>query len=347
MKRLGQVLGGVLAVVLTVFSMQVMAAAQVGGRDFNHMTTGFPLAGIHGTTACETCHIGGVFKGTPRACDGCHALGKRIVATPKSTSHITTDAACDACHFNTSTFLGARFNHGSALPGQCQSCHNGRNAQGKPASHNSGKKLTASCDSCHRSLAFLPASWNHVGVVPGTCSDAGCHEPSSGNPFTRNTPLPHTRTGMLTLACDRCHSVVSWRPPIFDHLNAGATCINCHNGAYAVSTPAGHTAIGTSDCDQCHMSGTVSWLPALGGKPANHIPYNAGVTCKNCHTGLAKVPVGTIHPNTNSYTCATCHISPNPYTGNNQKTKSTHKGSSGSNCSNCHNGAASYSNWNA
>ncbi len=64
MKRLGRVLGNLLAVALTVFSMQTLAETQQGGRDFNHMTTGFPLSGGHATVACETCHMGGVFKGT-------------------------------------------------------------------------------------------------------------------------------------------------------------------------------------------------------------------------------------------------------------------------------------------
>ncbi len=67
MQRLGRVLGNVLAVVLTVFSMQAMAAdAPLAGRDFNHMTTGFPLTGGHATAACESCHVAGVFKGTAK-----------------------------------------------------------------------------------------------------------------------------------------------------------------------------------------------------------------------------------------------------------------------------------------
>ena len=121
MKRLGRVLGVVLAVVLAVCSLQAQAAGtQAVGRSFDHNATGFPLSGVHALTACETCHAAGVFKGTPKTCDGCHALGKRVVATPKSSSHIVTDAPCDTCHFNASTFLGARFNHGTALPGQCK-----------------------------------------------------------------------------------------------------------------------------------------------------------------------------------------------------------------------------------
>ncbi|MFA7400165.1 MAG: hypothetical protein WCZ98_06770, partial [Sideroxydans sp.] len=184
MKRLERVLGSLFAVALTVFSLQAFAAAQMGGRDFNHMTTGFILSGGHAVAACETCHIGGVFKGTPRACDGCHAVGKRIIATPKTNSHIVTDAPCESCHFNTATWLGARFNHGTAIQGQCTNCHNGRIAQGKP---NTGRHLTPngskSCDSCHRTSAWSPHSWNHNGVV-GTCST--CHTSSLEVPDAAN-----------------------------------------------------------------------------------------------------------------------------------------------------------------
>jgi len=150
MNRIAKVLSSVLAAGLMLVSLQTQAAS--GARDFNHMTTGFPLSGGHAVAACETCHVGGVFKGTPKTCDGCHAAGKRVVATPKTNSHIVTDAPCESCHFNTSTWLGARYNHGTAQPGGCLTCHNGRLSFAKPASHSTNiNKATKSCDSCHRS----------------------------------------------------------------------------------------------------------------------------------------------------------------------------------------------------
>lgn len=350
MKRPGRVLGNLLAMVLTVFSLHAMAETQTVGRSFDHTTTGFPLLGGHATAACETCHVAGVFKGTPRACDGCHAWGKRIVATPKSNSHIVTDAPCESCHFNTFTFLGARYNHGTAIPGQCLTCHNSRIATGKPADHNVGLKATDSCDHCHRTYAFTPASWNHIGVIPGTCENAGCHVAGSGNRFTRATatlPLGKTHmsfllTGVGGRSCDVCHNFVVWTPAM--HMPVTGPCTSCHNNSSAQGQPAGHIAT-ADDCGQCHFTVQGSWLPALGGKPANHIPYNAGVNCSNCHIGLARVAVSTLHIFSNSNTCAVCHISPTSYAGNNQSTKNSHSGSSGSNCTNCHHSAGSYSGW--
>lgn len=348
MKRLGRVLGSLLAVALTVFSLQAFAAAQMGGRDFNHMTTGFILSGGHAVAACETCHIGGVFKGTPRACDGCHAVGKRIIATPKSNSHIVTDAPCESCHFNTSTWLGARFNHGNAQPGQCTTCHNGRLSFAKPSTHNVGNKLTKACDSCHRSSSWLPASWNHTGVV-GVCSS--CHVSSPEVSTANRKPVSHTAPALKgTLECDSCHLYSGWYPNRFKH-NTGAVCSSCHNGTLATGKSGGHIAT-TDECNQCHYT-AVSWVPALGGKPANHIPYNAGVTCTNCHASATGkgVPVSTLHAfSVATYTCANCHItptSPGNYTGNNQKTRNNHDGSSGNNCTGCHEhrNSGSYGGW--
>lgn len=347
MKQLGRVIGSVLAVVLTVFSLQALAetTTTLAGRDFNHMTTGFPLLGGHATAACETCHVAGVFKGTAKTCEGCHSLGKRVVATPKSTGHIVTDAPCETCHFNTSTFLGARFNHATAQPGQCMTCHNGRQSASRPGSHMSGKKATDSCDHCHRTYAWTPASWNHIGVVPGTCDSAGCHV-SGANQYFRSGAT-HTRTGMATYACDDCHNFFTWNPAHFKH-NRGGTCSSCHlNGAVAAGQPTSHNSfIGwPTDCSECHTS-TISWLGALGAKPANHIPYNAGVACTSCHSGTAVRTGATLHAFVTSYTCNNCHqrnaqICVGACLGNIQT--SSHKGSQTCNSGGCH---SSYTTWN-
>jgi hypothetical protein len=431
-----------------VFSLQAFAAAQSGGRDFNHMTTGFPLSGGHAIAACETCHTGGVFKGTPRNCDGCHATGKRIVATPKSTSHIVTDAPCENCHFNSATWLGARFNHGAAQTGKCASCHNGRISTGKPASHSIGNKATKSCDSCHRSSAWTPVSWNHTGVVgacstchgipgsldvtapnrmnatthpgsmfkgtlgceschfytawspnrfkhnvAGTCASChdttqvdvanrkpashpltsfkgtlacdSCHYTSAWTPNTfkhnvagtcaschattqvdlaNRKPASHLAPALKgTLACDSCHYTSAWTPNTFKH-NVAGRCDSCHDGVLAVGPNHYRThpvTIGTSDCSECHINTTHSWTPALGAKPANHIPYTAGTSCTACHVSVTSVRTGAaMHAYTSGISCTTCHLRNNQYVGWGQDTKSIgHEGmQSGDDCSKsgCH-----------
>lgn len=322
----------------------VAIADSSGASDFNHFNTGFPLTGAHTAVACVTCHVDGVFNGTPRTCDGCHAFGKRVVATPKSSNHVVTDAPCQTCHFNTATFLGARYNHAMTKPEQCATCHNGRIAQGRPANHSIGKKAVDSCDHCHRTSAFIPSSWNHIGVIPGSCDSAGCHV-SGSNQYFRSTAT-HTRTGMATYKCDDCHNFVAWVPARYKHTAASPTgrCDGCHNNLIAASTPAGHVAIGTDDCSQCHTS-TVSWMGALGAKPANHIPYNAGVSCGSCHKGNTVTTGATLHAYV-SPTCKTCHNTSPVYLGSMQrKSIPGHEGSnSGQDCISCH--AKQFNGWN-
>ena len=243
MQRLGRIIGNVLAVMLTVFSIQAMAERNWPGATSITRLPAFPLTGGHATAACETCHVAGVFKGTAKTCDGCHALGKRVVATPKSTSHIVTDAPCETCHFNASTFLGARFNHGTALPGQCTTCHNGRQSMGKPASHSSGLKATKSCDNCHRSLhSWFQASWNHVGVVPGTCSTV----PRCPRLVKTNTRSGNAITSELCMAnilsVTYCHNFVRM-DAARTHARIRA-CAGCHNGSDCSGNTAGHIDIG-------------------------------------------------------------------------------------------------------
>ncbi|MBU1775903.1 MAG: hypothetical protein KJ899_04615, partial [Gammaproteobacteria bacterium] len=290
------------AVALTMALVAVAMAAPAAKKDapdFNHMTTGYPLTGAHAAAACETCHVGGVFRGTPKDCDGCHATGRRIVATPKSTAHIVTTAACDTCHFNTVSFLGARFNHGAAKPGQCTSCHNGRQSRAKAANHNAGLKLTEPCDKCHRTYAWVPATWNHSGA--GNCDAAGCHRQNDNQYF--RSPTTHATSGMLTYACTDCHNYFAWTPGKYKH-NTAATCSSCHSAAAIVKSdnrkPASHTATaikGINECNDCHS--TQGWLPAT-------YRHTGAGTCSSCHDGVKAQGKGATHGYTTAE-CNTCH----------------------------------------
>lgn len=355
MRTLGRILGNVLAVLLVVLSMQATAETQLAGRDFNHDVTGFPLTGGHATAACETCHVAGVFKGTPKNCDGCHALGRRVVATPKSTSHIVTDAPCEICHFNNFTFQGARYNHGTALPGQCVSCHNGRITTGRPTNHNAGLMLTGSCDNCHRSYAFLPASWNHTGVAIGahTCNQAGCHLSGGGNAnrytaATAGSPVNHSSyVDTSTKSCDVCHiSFVVWSSTMHEPITG--TCSSCHlNGAAAQGQPANHSSFSgwPTECSQCHTS-TVTWLNALGAMPSNHIPYNnVTATCSTCHPAGLTNGNGILHNYVVVSPCTTCHLSTASYlSAVIQKKSSGHTNGKDCTAGGCH--AMQYNRWN-
>jgi protein-arginine kinase activator protein McsA len=284
---------------LSLFCMLATAEqadAPQTSRDFNHTATGFPLAGLHSTAECGSCHVGGVFKGTPRTCSGCHAKGRRVSATAMSAQHLVTTEACEVCHTNTVTFYGAKYNHAKAVPGQCLTCHNGLIAAGKAASHSSGNKATKSCDNCHRTYAWTPASWNHAGVAMGSCST--CHNGSAAP----GRPANHSSIGRLTFECDSCHNFFGWSPYNYSHADSNfgsGACANCHSYTSGLNnTPlkANHMTT-TSACESCHKSYS-TWLGANA-----HTGNEAGL-CLNCHT--AKRP--SSH-STAAYlvSCDACH----------------------------------------
>ncbi|KAF0205023.1 MAG: hypothetical protein FD173_1351 [Gallionellaceae bacterium] len=248
-------------------------------RDFNHMVTGFPLTGLHATVECASCHVGGVFKGTPRNCAGCHTEGMRVVATLKSLKHLVTTEPCEVCHTNTVSFYGARFNHGKVVAGQCSSCHNGIIATGRAPSHTSGKKLTDTCDHCHRTYAWIPATWNHT--VGGFCSS--CH---NGVDATGKS-AGHIAT---TDECNNCHTTqLTWLGALgakpSNHILYTPTttaCSSCHIGGTVVTGNTLHRYVSTS-CRTCHNS-TATYLGKMSKKTlGNHEGSTAAQDCTSCH----------------------------------------------------------------
>lgn len=319
-KNFGKIAGYLFAVLLALVSVQAQAATDKVDREFNHRNSGYPLTGIHTTTPCESCHIGGVFRGTPRACDGCHAAGTRVSATPKSTKHIVTDAPCESCHFNTSTFFGARYNHGTAVRGECTNCHNGRIVEGTPRNHPVSPIAGASCDSCHRSSSWIPASWNHTDIG-SDCSV--CHK--AGGPGRNYTSTRHSGTYAalnILATCKDCHTnyytFYSYR---YVHTGPGAaqTCGDCHaNGAYADGVTqavnaihASATAVGITACKSCHLS----YATFVGARYRHDQAYDSAYTtnCVACHDGTHTGIRGIPSSHTNGLTvlgnpsCLSCH----------------------------------------
>jgi hypothetical protein len=115
------------------------------------------------------------------------------------------------------------FDHRSVVAGQCQSCHNGQMARGRPTKH-FGQRM--SCDSCHRTSSWLPAQYGHPGVVAGQC--AACHNGTDAS----GKPGVHFVT---VRACDSCHRPLAWTPARYQHLSPAyqaapdkPRCVDCH-----------------------------------------------------------------------------------------------------------------------
>ena len=292
------------------------AASAQGLRQSDHARTGFALTGVHLAQRCETCHINGVFKGTPTQCSSCHTAGLPLATqnVVKPQSHIPTPSAatCDTCH-NTVSFSNTRFNHVGIDPNNCAICHNSVTATGKPPGH---IPTTTNCGSCHNTSAWLPATGvDHTGFTAAT-------------------------------VCATCHNGVTADGKPANHMPTALNCFSCHapTAASFVLPTWGHTQVPVAGvCSTCH---TGAYLGALG-LTANHIPYQllTGVTitnCDSCHkSGYTSFNPGYFHQNvTVSTQCATCHLT-GAYGVTSKPTDATHSTVTG-NCENCHTSTASW-----
>ncbi|MEW6330732.1 MAG: hypothetical protein AB1560_04640 [Pseudomonadota bacterium] len=313
------------------------AASAKRNVHFDHIKTGFPLTGAHVALPCETCHVQGTFKGTPKKCETCHTPGSRVQsATVKPSNHVPTNQACGQCHTSTASWKVARFTHVGVTPHQCGQCHNNSIAQGKPANH---PVTNQPCDTCHRTTTWMSAAFTHLGVMPGGC--ASCH----GSTATRK-PANHIPT---TLSCDACHTTGgSFTTSRFTHSATQGVmplqCATCHNGSYtqwnALGKHAAHVAT-TASCDTCH-SGYVSF--AMAGSTFTHAGVTPG-SCATCHvqggTATTFKPANHI-PTTLS--CDACHSTGGTFTTSTFSHSAT-QGVIAGQCATCHNG--SYTQWNA
>ena len=106
--------------------------------NFDHNNTGFSLSGKHTNVQCASCHVNGVYKGTPTNCYACHA------SNDKHNGQFGTN--CGSCH-NTSGWSNVTFNHNNTsfpLTGkhtnlECSKCHKNGVYAGTPTQ----------CVACH------------------------------------------------------------------------------------------------------------------------------------------------------------------------------------------------------
>jgi hypothetical protein len=136
---------------------------------FNHNNTPFPLTGFHVNVPCNSCHIGGVYAGTPTDCYSCH---KAQYTTTTNPNHIAAGfpTTCQTCHTTTS-WLGATFNHtwfnlnhGNAN-GVCATCHT-----------NPNDYSVFQCTNCHTKAQTDPRHSGVSGYVYNSINCYQCHK---------------------------------------------------------------------------------------------------------------------------------------------------------------------------
>ncbi|MDT7517055.1 cytochrome c3 family protein [Rhodoferax mekongensis] len=333
--RVAATLAQLLMVLLLWIGGMSGTVAQTGNDKFDHVKTGFPLLGQHSGVRCESCHVNGVFKGTPRDCASCHVSGNRLARgnVSKPVNHFPTQQSCDSCH-NPNTFTGANFDHVGVAQNSCSSCHNGSITAGKPSGH---IPTQAACGTCHKTNAWLPATgMDHSGFTSAT-NCASCHNGASATGKSGS----HIPTAAN---CISCHSTKSWKPSSWNHsqMVVAKQCSTCHTGGFAPADgpTANHipykslSGVSIANCDTCHRAGYASWNPG-----AFHANVSVSGQCATCHLssgyGLTARPATAIHAGQS--VCETCHKT----TASWISSKPDHGlFTSATNCSTCHNGSA-------
>ncbi len=362
-----------LLLIFPLLIMMHLASAATPNPDlikFDHSQTGFPLTGAHIQARCASCHVDGVYKGTPHDCASCHVAGNHMGAVFKNTTHIPTFDNCDRCHQTNAWTPIKPYDHIGVAPGTCQNCHNSKGgATGKPSGHIA---TTASCDSCHKTsdwkqLAagglmpanhlptnqacslchnqanFVPGKMNHAGIVTG-CSN--CH---NGQIFVgvtpRSKPVDHLPTNM---PCELCHSssnfttfVIPTSPTMMNHAGIVNNCSLCHTGqTFAVGitpkqksdAPTTHMTT-SSDCSACHTSTTTFLMANLTTPPIGHLPTTQ--VCSTCHSAGFGPGSGVMTHTGIVSGCASCHNG-QVFTGVTPKSKPVNHLPTSMPCETCH-----------
>jgi len=299
------------------------SASAAPGKVFDHLQTGFPLIGAHTHVECESCHLQGVFRGTPRQCKGCHSSSGLVKASSKPSNHVPSSDNCGDCH-KASTWVFARFSH-LGVTAACVSCHNGRTAPGKGRGH---PTTSNDCASCHRTRGWAGARYDHAGIADG-CDRCHLKDLSQRHPTTSH-------------ACVSCHRYPSWSSLRMDHnAIAGARCSTCHDGRIAEGKSRNHVQT-VSDCGTCHKAN--GWTGAsvdhslisfgcsschLNDKPNNHAATQP--TCESCHRYPDWTRISMNHNAIGSSTCTFCH------NGSIAQGKPRDHPSTSEDCGECHN----------
>lgn len=139
---------------------------------FDHNDTSFPLTGAHVSVACTSCHIGGVYSGTPTACVSCHQNDYDATNDP---SHAAAgfSTTCTECH-NTKSWGGAQFDHASFFP-IYTGVHRGKWTQCTECHTSAVSYAEFSCIDCHAHSNKSETDNNHNGVNGYAYNSQACY----------------------------------------------------------------------------------------------------------------------------------------------------------------------------
>jgi hypothetical protein len=250
----------------------------------------------------------------PTACATCHEIKRPLThkTNPRVAGMGTSD--CKGCHTSATDWTqSVAFDHDSAKPLTCISCHQTSIPQGQtkhPTINQNYSKLD--CVLCHTyDSTTTPKAWSKIvfdqrAHSPAPTSCKNCHNTSDQNSLPVNGS--HASGARSTSDCASCHtfdSVKKWKNlSKFRHtlLSNSETCSSCHTPTVTILTskPATHIAT-TFDCKSCHTSD--AW------KPATYTHAVSDTNCISCHNGT----IATAKPATHNLSgqCSACHTQTN------------------------------------
>jgi hypothetical protein len=143
---------------------------------FDHNRTNFALTGAHVSTPCVSCHVGGVYTGTPSTCgnSGCHLPRYNTTTNPPHAgAGFGTD--CQTCH-TTTAWTPSTFNHTPWFPISAGSKHRPGRWTVCADCHTVPSNYKAfSCIDCHEHSNKTRVDQQHAGRANYTYTSAGCY----------------------------------------------------------------------------------------------------------------------------------------------------------------------------
>ena len=257
---------------------QLSRGHRLGPRPLRPREDLVALAGKHAETACDACHLGNRYDGTPTQCASCH--------TPDDVHAGSRGTGCADCH------------HGLGLDGhevRPPACHGlcarrrpradrlqGLPQDGQPEGPAAAglrrlpPQRRAACDALRQSLRPVPrfdrrgsrqrsttpamASSNCAARTRSSTAMPATPQSSRSRSWARSASGCHrahdVHGGQLGRDCAQCHGVETWRGRLqFDHdftafplvgLHVAVPCFACHRSAAYKGTP--------QDCVDCHAA---------------------------------------------------------------------------------------------
>lgn len=274
---------------------------------FDHKDdTKWPLQGKHvEVKACESCHKGREYHGTPTTCgaSGCHQRDDVHQGKLGST--------CETCH---DVNGGMLFRHnrdskfkidGRHTPLLCGACHT--SVTFKPVRsdcfgcHPEPKihvgRYGTQCERCHSTKSFgdikalhdvgdFNLTGAHDQIDCARCHKVGENLRGAGNLCITCHKQDDIHQNALSPRCGECHTQRSFAPARFDHLSVGCSltglhstlpCADCHtNGNYGAVSPL---------CISCHRN------DARKVKTPDHTSL---LECGKCHNPTAWIPANQL-----------------------------------------------------